>query len=83
MPLINPRPVADPVNHPQHYTGFSNGAEVIDIAENLTANCANVVKYCARAGRLDGHNKGDRLEDLKKARWYISREIRRLDQDEQ
>lgn len=71
----------DPVNHPQHYTGFSNGTEVIDITENLYFNIGNAVKYCARAGRVDGHNKGDRVEDLKKARWYIDREINLIDQE--
>lgn len=71
----------DPVNHPAHYTGFSNGTEVIDITENLSFNIGNAVKYCARAGRLDGRIKGNRLEDLKKAHWYITREINRLDQE--
>lgn len=73
----------DPVNHPQHYIGFSNGTEVIDITENLSFNIGNAVKYCARAGRVDGHNKGNQLEDLKKSRWYIDREINRLDQERQ
>lgn len=72
----------DPVNHPQHYTGFSNGSEVIDITENLSFNTGNAVKYCARVGRVDGHNKGNQLEDLKKARWYIDREINRLEYQE-
>lgn len=70
--------MSDPVNHPQHYTGFSNGAEVIDIAENLTFNTGNAVKYLARAGRVDGQVKGDVLQDLHKAAWYINREINRL-----
>ena len=68
----------DNVNHPDHYTGFSNGAEVIDITENLTFNCGNAVKYLARAGRTDGRNKGLVEEDLYKAQWYIDREIERL-----
>ena len=70
--------MTDPVHHPQYYTGFSNGAEVIDIAENLTFNTGNAVKYLARAGRVDGRVKGDVLQDLEKARWYINREINRL-----
>lgn len=70
--------ISDPVNHPAHYTGFSNGAEVIDITENLSFNAGNAVKYLARAGRTDGNNKGAVLEDLEKARWYINREIQRL-----
>lgn len=37
--------MSDMVNHPPHYTGFSNGAEVIDITENLTFNTGNACKY--------------------------------------
>ena len=73
--------MSDAIN-PNHYKGFSNGAEVIDITENLTFNAGNVVKYGARAGRLDESlNKNDaegRIEDLKKSRWDADREIERL-----
>lgn len=65
--------------NPNHYKGMSNGAEVIDITENLTFNAGNAVKYLARACRLDGHTKGNDLEDLRKARWYVDREISRLE----
>lgn len=68
----------DNVNHPKHYTGFSNGAEVIDITENCTFNTGNAIKYAARAGRTDGNVKGNILEDLNKAKWYIEREIGRI-----
>lgn len=71
----------DMVNHPSHYTGFSNGAEVIDITENLTFNTGNAVKYAARAGRTDGRNKGAVAEDLRKAIWYLRRELDRLESD--
>jgi hypothetical protein len=59
------------VNHPDHYQSGS-GIEVIDVIEafNLGFNLGNVVKYILRAG-----HKGDRREDLKKAMWYLSREI--------
>lgn len=71
----------DAIN-PNHYRGFSNGAEAIDITENLTFNAGNVVKYAGRAGRFDESlNKNDlegRIEDLKKALWYADREIERL-----
>lgn len=67
--------------NPNHYKGMSNGAEVIDITENLTFNAGNAVKYLARACRLDGHTKGNDLEDLRKARWYVDREISRLESD--
>lgn len=69
----------DNVNHPKHYIGFSNGSEVIDITENCTFNTGNAIKYAARAGRTDGNVKGNILEDLNKAKWYIEREIKRLE----
>lgn len=71
--------MSDMVNHPPHYTGFSNGAEVIDITENLTFNTGNACKYAARAGRTDGRNKGAVAEDLHKAIWYLNRELQRLE----
>lgn len=70
------RDARDAVNHPSHYSeGWSNGAEVIDITENLNFNRGNAVKYIARAGRKDAMKT---IEDLKKARWYIDRELKRL-----
>lgn len=69
----------DNVNHPVHYTGFSNGAEVIDITENLSFNLGNVVKYVARAGR----KTEDPTEDLAKAKFYLEREIERLQPTEE
>ena len=68
--------MADSIN-PKHYRGMSNGAEVIDIAENVTYNAGNAIKYLARACRIDGDIKGNPAEDLLKARWYINREIER------
>lgn len=61
----------DAIN-PQHYKGFTGGAEPIDIAEHLGFNLGNVVKYAARAGKKD-----DRLQDLNKAMFYLKREIAR------
>lgn len=60
----------DAVNHPSHYT--RGKIEVIDFIEDqqLPYHLGNVVKYVARAGY-----KGDKLEDLKKARWYLDRYI--------
>lgn len=64
----------DPVNHPQHYTWLPNGIEAIDITENFNFTLGNALKYILRAGR-----KGDsQVEDLRKARWYLDREITRL-----
>lgn len=64
----------DPVNHPAHYTAYK-GLEIIDLTEQMNFNRGNAVKYIARAGLK---NPETELEDLEKARWYISREIERL-----
>lgn len=69
------KPETDNPINPKHYQGFSNGAEVIDIAENLNFNRGNAIKYAARAGAKDPAKE---IEDLEKARWYLSREIDRL-----
>jgi hypothetical protein len=66
--------MADQIN-PNHYRGFSNGAQVIDIVERLNFNRGNAIKYIARAGRKEG---ADTLTDLEKARWYLQREIDRI-----
>lgn len=70
--------MADNVNHPAHYT--TGKIEVIDFIEDkeLNFNLGNVVKYVARCGRKKSSGKSidaKALEDLKKARWYIEREI--------
>jgi hypothetical protein len=62
----------DPVNHPKHYTGHPSGVECIQIAEHFGYCLGNVIKYIWRAGQ-----KGDALEDLRKARFYLDREIKR------
>lgn len=73
-PPFKPNPSHDPVNHPSHYT--SGGIETIDFieAKDLDFCLGNVVKYVARAGKKD-----DRIQDLKKARWYLDREIENLE----
>lgn len=72
--------MTDAIN-PKHYQ-FSNGTQLIDITENLNGNGAQAVQYITRATRLDGRNKADTVdglvEDLKKARWFVDREIGRL-----
>jgi len=65
---------ADMVNHPPHYTDHPSGVECIQITEHMNFCRGNAVKYIWRAGE-----KGDEIEDLKKARWYIDREISRLE----
>lgn len=70
------KPTSDPIN-PDHYK--VGGVETIDFieAKGLNYNLGNVVKYTTRAD-----HKGNRLEDLKKARWYLNREISKLDNSE-
>lgn len=64
--------MTDAVNHPKHYGGEDNPYEVIKVIEawNLGFRLGNTVKYIARA-----ELKGATVEDLKKARWYLDREI--------
>lgn len=64
----------DEIN-PDHYKGFSNRAEVIDIVESLSYNCGTAIKYLARAGKKPG---ADVLTDLQTAAWYVAREIERI-----
>jgi hypothetical protein len=60
----------DVVNHPPHYTKHPSGVECIQITEHMGFNLGNAVKYIWRADL-----KNDAIEDLKKAAWYINREI--------
>ena len=62
----------DPVNHPAHYTSHPSGIECIEITRWMNFNLGNAIKYIWRAG-----NKGNAIEDLKKARWYLDDEIKR------
>ena len=66
----------DPIEHPAHYTSHPSGVECITITEHMTFCIGNAIKYCWRAG-LKGA-QAERVEDLKKARWYLDREIARL-----
>jgi uncharacterized protein DUF3310 len=68
--------VRDEVDHPAHYGGDTT-YEVIKVihAWNLGFNLGNAVKYIARAGR----KKPDKIEDLKKAIFYINYEIELLE----
>jgi hypothetical protein len=63
-------PKHEQVNHPQHYQG--NNIEVIDVIEAFDLNFAlgNAIKYILRADK-----KGNRIQDLDKAIWYLNREL--------
>lgn len=67
-------PDHDPVNHPSHYTTHPSGVECIDVAEHFGFCVGNCIKYLWRAGLKEG---ADELQDLKKAQWYLNREIER------
>jgi len=60
----------DLVNHPKHYTSHPSGVECIQVTEHMGFNLGNAMKYIWRADE-----KGNAVEDLRKAVWYINREI--------
>ena len=62
----------DAVNHPAHYTKHPSGVECITVVEHMGFNLGNAIKYIWRADE-----KGNALEDLRKAAWYVQREIER------
>ena len=63
--------MTETVDHPAHYQS-KTGLEAIDIIEafELNFNLGNAVKYILRCGK-----KGNAIEDLKKAMWYLQREV--------
>ena len=69
--------MTDPVNHPKHYgNGPDDPYEAIKVIESWSLDfcLGNAVKYIARAGK-----KGDAIEDLRKAVWYLNRRIAQLE----
>ncbi len=62
----------DPIN-PAHYKNSKSGVECIEITQHMNFCLGNAMKYIWRA-----HDKGNTIEDLRKAMWYIDREITRL-----
>jgi hypothetical protein len=67
------------VDHPQHYGGADNPYEVIKVIEawKLGFLLGNAIKYIGRSGKK---NPDKRLEDLKKAAWYLNRQITQLEE---
>ena len=66
----------DNVNHPQHYNAHPSGIECIQVTEHMSFCVGNAVKYLWRAD-----HKGNDIEDLRKAAWYINREIERREKE--
>jgi hypothetical protein len=64
--------VNDVINNPRHYTEHPSGVECIQITEHMGFNLGNAIKYIWRADL-----KNDAIEDLRKAKWYIDRELQK------
>tara|TARA_Y100001937_G_scaffold85129_1_gene115123 strand:- start:15 stop:251 length:237 start_codon:yes stop_codon:yes gene_type:complete len=66
------------INHPDHYGGEENTYEAIKVIEawGLNFSLGNVLKYMSRAGKKSAQP----LEDLRKASWYLNREIKRIEE---
>jgi len=68
----------DVINHPKHYVSDPSGVECIQITEHRNFTIGNAIKYLWRAGLKDGSSN---VQDLKKAIWYINREIDRIERN--
>lgn len=64
--------MSDPIHNPKHYTSHPSGLEVIQFTEHMNFCLGNAIKYIMRCDL-----KGKPIEDLRKAVWYIEREIKR------
>lgn len=65
----------DPVNHPAHYTAHPSGIECIEVTRHFNFNLGNAIKYIWR----NGLKSKTPVEDLKKAIWYLTDELKRLE----
>lgn len=63
----------DPIN-PSHYRRHASGVECIEVTRHMNFNVGNAMKYIWRY-----EHKGDPVENLKKAQWYLNDEIVRLE----
>ena len=64
--------MSDPINSPEHYNSHGSGIQCIQITEHFDFLIGNVIKYCWRGGLKENSSK---IEDLKKAEYYIKRAI--------
>lgn len=62
--------MSDAVNHPRHYTSHPSGIEAIEVCELVGFCLGNALKYILRR-----ELKGDEITDLRKAKWYVTREL--------
>jgi hypothetical protein len=70
--LVREQQAPDIINHPPHYTAHPSGIECIQITETMNFCLGNAIKYIWRADL-----KHNAIEDLKKAVWYVNKEIER------
>jgi hypothetical protein len=70
--LGEPAPAKDVINHPKHYTAHPSSIECIDVTEHMNFNLGNAVKYIWRVGLKDTEE-----ENIRKAIWYLNRELKR------
>lgn len=68
--------MSEQVDHPIHYNSSKSGIEVIDIVRHENFNVGNSIKYILRH-----QDKGNPIQDLKKAIWYLEDEIKRLENE--
>lgn len=69
--------MSEKVNHPPHYRSHDSKIEAIQITEHMSFNLGNAFKYIWRADL-----KGEAIEDLEKACWYLNREIEKRKRNE-
>ena len=67
--------MSDAVNNPTHYNSHPSGVEAIEITQHMNFCKGNAMKYLWRSGIKDSAKE---IEDLRKAIWYIEKEILRL-----
>ena len=68
----------DSIHKPKHYTEHPSGIECIQVTEHMGFNLGNAIKYIWRCDL-----KKDAIEDLKKAKWYIEREINKRERSDE
>ena len=70
----------DAISRPKHYNTHPSGIECIEITEHMNFCLGNAIKYIWRAGKKESWENA-MVEDLKKAKWYIEREIERIEKE--